>query len=208
MKNASSQISERESTHMRNVFLIAAALALAACSRSQVMGLDAAAEPSDSPADRQASAPPEPPHHHADLAPTQGSQARGTVEFISLGDAGVRVTGTISGLAPNSEHGFHIHEKGDCSAPDASSAGGHFNPTSQQHGNPGSQMHHAGDIPNLTADAQGTARVNAEVSGVTVSGSGENDILGQAVVMHAKADDYKSQPAGNSGGRIACGVIQ
>jgi Cu-Zn family superoxide dismutase len=146
------------------------------------------------------------PRHHATLAPTQGNKAAGTVELIPV-DGAVRLTGTITGLEPNSEHGFHVHEKGDCSAPDASSAGGHFNPTSQVHGNPASPPHHAGDTPNLLADAQGNAQVNATLEGVTV-GSGPNDLLGKALVLHAKVDDYKSQPAGNSGSRIACGVIE
>jgi Cu-Zn family superoxide dismutase len=194
---------------MKNIALIVTTLALCACARNQTTAsaTSADAAPAESAAPTVPAAPATPPHHHADIAPTQGNQAQGKVELISLSD-GVRVTGTITGLAPNSEHGFHVHEKGDCSAPDASSAGGHFNPASQQHGNPDAPPHHAGDIHNIKADAQGTAQVDAQLSGVTISTSGPNDILGKAVVVHEKADDYKTQPSGNSGGRIACGVIQ
>jgi superoxide dismutase, Cu-Zn family len=190
---------------MRIPLLMVATLALCACSRNSATSSETRTETPESPG--QPTAPIDPPNHHANLTPTQGNQAQGKVEFVSLGDA-VRVTGTITGLRPDSEHAFHIHEKGDCSAPDASSAGGHFNPTSQPHGNPDSQAHHVGDIHNIKADAQGNAQVNAEIEGVTVSGSGPSDIIGKAVVVHAKADDYKSQPSGNSGGRIACGVIE
>ena len=151
-------------------------------------------------------APVEPPHHKVTLAPTQGNQAAGTLELISHGDS-VAIAGTISGLQPGSVHGLHVHEKGDCSAPDASSAGGHFNPVAQEHGNPDSPPHHAGDIHNITADDQGVATVNEQLTGVTLGTSAPEDILGKSVVVHAKPDDYKSQPAGNSGDRIACGVI-
>jgi superoxide dismutase, Cu-Zn family len=189
---------------MRSAFFVVAIVAIIGCAPKEAPTSEAAASV-QAPAAGVASA--EPPHHHANLAPTQGNKAAGTVEFIAHGDA-VQVTGTITGLEPNSEHGFHIHEKGDCSAPDASSAGGHFNPTSQAHGNPDTPPHHAGDAHNLRADAQGTVQVNEMLPGVTLSDSGPNDILGKAVVLHAKADDYKSQPAGNSGARIACGVIE
>ena len=118
------------------------------------------------------------------------------------------VTGSINGLEPGSIHGFHVHEKGDCSAPDAGSAGGHFNPNSQPHGNPDAPPHHAGDTRNITADAQGVAQVDVQLSGVSLSSGGPEDILGKAVVVHAKPDDYKTQPSGASGDRIACGVIE
>jgi len=193
---------------MRNILLVMATLAVFACARNQAASPEGPTASNAGPSSATSSAPPGPPHHHANLAPTQGNRAQGTLAFISLGEDGVRITGTVTGLEPNSEHGFHVHEKGDCSAPDASSAGGHFNPTSQPHGNPDSPPHHAGDMHNITADAQGNAQVNVQLNGVTISTSGPNDILGKSVVVHAKADDYKSQPAGNSGGRIACGVIQ
>lgn len=191
---------------MRNAFLIVAVLVAAGCSRNEAAS-SAPQQAAETPPPAAAPTPTKPPRHHANLTPTQGNKAAGKVEFIPKGEV-IEIVGTVTGLEPNSEHGFHIHEKGDCSAPDASSAGGHFNPTSQQHGNPDSPPHHAGDAHNLHADAQGNAQVDETVTGVTLSDGGPNDILGKAVVVHAKADDYKSQPSGNSGGRIACGVIE
>jgi superoxide dismutase, Cu-Zn family len=125
-----------------------------------------------------------------------------------MNDGAVTMTGLVSGLKPGSEHGFHVHEKGDCSSPDFKSAGDHFNPTSQQHGDPATPPHHLGDIPNLKADDMGKAPVNARVEGVTLGDQGPNDLVGRAVVVHADPDDYKTQPSGNSGDRIACGVIR
>ena len=143
----------------------------------------------------------------ANLAATQGNTASGSLTLTADGSA-VHIMGALSGLKPNSEFGFHIHEKGDCSAPDASSAGGHFNPTNAQHGDPQGETHHAGDMLNAKSDAQGMAQVHATATGVTVGGGQPNDIIGKAIVLHEKADDYKSQPAGDSGARIACGVIK
>ena len=140
----------------------------------------------------------------ATLAPTAGNTAAGSVTFAQKGDK-VTVTAKISGLSPGG-HGFHIHEKGDCSASDGMSAGGHFNPTGKAHGNPDSPDHHAGDMPMLQADASGNASLTAELSGVGI-GTGSADIIGKSVIVHKDADDYKTQPTGNSGARLACGVI-
>ena len=141
------------------------------------------------------------------MAPLQakgGSQVAGTI-FFSEQPGGVRVVARVSGLKPNQEHGFHIHEKGDCSAPDAMSAGGHFNPTAQPHG-PQAMPHHGGDMPSLKADAVGNAEATFTIEGVTLAGATDG-VIGRAVVVHAQPDDYKTQPTGNSGGRVACGVI-
>ncbi len=140
------------------------------------------------------------------LAPASGSLVSGTLSLMPMG-GGVHVTGEIGGLAPNSSHGFHIHETGDCSAADATSAGGHFDPTTQPHGRASTAQHHLGDNDNLVADANGIARVNAHFTGVVLGGGGGNDIVGKAVIVHANPDDYTSQPSGNAGARIACGVI-
>jgi Cu-Zn family superoxide dismutase len=102
-------------------------------------------------------------------------------------------------------HGFHIHEKGDCSAADASSAGGHFNPTGKPHGGPDSDARHAGDFGNIEADATGNARYSRTFSDLTLDG--ESSIIGKAIIVHQKADDLKTQPSGDAGGRIGCGVI-
>ena len=141
------------------------------------------------------------------LAPASGSLVSGILTLKPMGD-GVHITGEIGGLQANSSHGFHIHEKGDCSAADASSAGGHFNPAATPHGRAGHGAHHAGDGDNLVADAQGVARVDAHFAGVSLGGAGANDIAGRALIVHANADDYSSQPAGNAGARVACGIIQ
>ena len=119
---------------------------------------------------------------------------------------GLRISGEVRGLKPDSEHGFHIHEKGDCSAPDATSAGGHFNPAGAPHGRMGAGAHHAGDMPNIKADAQGVAKVDQTVAGVTLA-AGPNGAAGRALVVHRDPDDYSSQPAGNAGPRVACGVV-
>jgi len=157
-------------------------------------------------------APPPPPAQstaqaaRANLASASGSLVSGQVTLAAMTD-GVHLTGTVGGLAPNSTHGIHVHEKGDCSAADASSAGGHFNPAGSAHGRAGTPTHHAGDMDNITADASGVANVNIHLAGVTLGGGAANDIAGRALVVHAAPDDYMTQPSGNSGARVACGVI-
>jgi len=143
----------------------------------------------------------------AQLRPTQGQSAAGSLNFVAE-DHGVRVAGIIEGLTPGAQHGLHIHEKGDCSASDASSAGPHLNPTGKSHGGPKSGARHLGDVPNARADAQGVAKVDVLIEGATLRSAQPSDLAGKAVVVHEKADDYSSQPAGNSGNRIACGVIE
>ncbi len=150
-------------------------------------------------------APPPGPTASAELMPTQGNTAMGNVQFKQQGDM-VVVSGTVKGLAPNSEHGFHIHEKGDCSSGDGMSAGGHFNPTGAKHGHSGDAGIHAGDLPSLHADATGTATFSAEVHGITI-GRDITDIVGRGLIVHAMPDDYVTQPTGNSGARLACAVI-
>lgn len=143
---------------------------------------------------------------HAVLASASSSHVQGRLAFVRA-DQGVHVTGRISGLQPDSTHGFHIHENGDCSAPDATSAGGHFNPAQQPHGDAREGPHHAGDIPNQQADASGVATVDVVVKGIQLGTGSDADALGRAVIVHADPDDYASQPSGNAGARIACGVI-
>jgi len=145
-----------------------------------------------------------PERAEARLAPTQGNKVSGTVTFVQSGDK-LKVFAEVSGLTPGL-HGFHIHEKGDCSAPDGTSAGGHFNPTGKPHGNPERGDHHAGDMVQLVADDKGNARQLSYLEGPTLGG-GPNSIIGLSVIVHAALDDYKTQPTGNSGARQACGVI-
>lgn len=142
----------------------------------------------------------------AKLSPTQGSTANGALKITAAG-TGVKISGMVQGLTPDSQFGFHFHEKGDCSAPDATSAGAHFNPANQNHGNPQAQPHHAGDMLNVKSDAQGVAEVDIDNADVSLQTGQPNDILGKALVVHAKPDDYATQPSGNSGDRIACGVV-
>ncbi len=140
----------------------------------------------------------------ARLAATAGNTATGTVAFVARGDR-LEVSGQFSGLKPNAAHGLHVHEKGDCSAPDATSAGGHFDVAGQPHGNPAGGAHHAGDLPSLMSDADGKARLTFQTS--TLALTGPASVVGRAVVIHRDPDDFRSQPAGNSGPRIACGVV-
>ncbi len=137
------------------------------------------------------------------LQSASNSKVTGTVTFTKAGED-VKVVANISGLTPG-KHGFHIHEFGDCSAPDAASAGAHFNPTKHQHGAPDATDRHAGDLGNLEADASGKAHL--ELTDKAMKLSGDDSIVGHAVIVHEKADDLKTQPTGDAGGRLACGVI-
>jgi superoxide dismutase, Cu-Zn family len=139
----------------------------------------------------------------AKLESKSGSKVTGTVTFTKMGDE-VQVVADIENLTPG-KHGFHIHEKGDCSAADASSAGGHFNPTHQHHGGPMTPEHHTGDLGNIEADSSGKAHFDWKGK---MSLSGTDSIVGKSIVVHEKEDDLKTDPAGNSGARIGCGVIE
>ena len=138
------------------------------------------------------------------LHPTAGQQCHGVVHFSESGDS-VKVVADLEGLTPNQKHAFHIHQYGDCSAPDATSAGGHYNPEGHQHGLPDSENRHAGDLGNVQADGQGKAHYEITVQNISIMGA-KNPILGRGVIVHAKVDDG-GQPVGNAGSRIACGVI-
>ncbi len=140
----------------------------------------------------------------ANVRPASGSQVNGTVKFTQVASR-VRVDAQINSLTPGA-HGFHIHEKGDCSAPDAMSTGGHFNPYAKKHGVPGSPDSHSGDMGNLVADASGRAALTLWLDGISVS-TGKDGVIGRAVIVHANADDLKTDPTGNAGGRVGCGVI-
>jgi Cu-Zn family superoxide dismutase len=138
------------------------------------------------------------------LTATANNTPRGEVTFTTEAN-GVHVVGSFSGLTYG-EHGFHIHEKGDCSAPDASSAGGHFNPTTHPHAARDAATRHVGDLGNLKADPYGLARI--DFVDTQISLSGPDSIIGKAVIIHEKADDLTTQPTGNAGARQACGVIE
>ena len=170
---------------MKKTFGIAAsALLLSACAWSETGG----------------------PSATATLSPASGSNVRGNVTFTQAGQNRVRISGEISGHSPGPK-GFHIHEKGDCSAPDAMSAGGHFNPSKAKHG-PTPVAGHAGDMGNVVFNDAGRATINMVLEGISLNRDAPNDIIGRAVVVHIQPDDLKTDPAGNAGTRVACGVIR
>jgi Cu-Zn family superoxide dismutase len=181
---------------MRTVLASLGVLALAACSSTPPASTPAA--PASTSTAQQAAAV---------LASASGSRVSGKLTLAPMGD-GVHLGGEVGGLAPNGQFGFHVHEKGDCSAVDATSAGAHFNPATRAHGRAGTAMHHAGDMDNIASDGSGVARVNVHLRGVTLGGGAPNDIANRAVIVHAAPDDYVTQPTGNAGARVACGVIK
>src|SRR5690606_16006000 len=192
------------------LLLAAICLSMAACSRN-----DAPRDPGDgpgAPVDTSQLTPTgaaEPAAALVRLESRSGSAAVGELELRAV-EGGVTINGEIGGLTAGSEHGIHVHENGDCSAADASSAGGHFNPHDAPHGAPtvGLEQRHLGDMPNIVADENGFTHINTAIVGATLRDGGPTDLIGRAVVVHEKRDDYVTQPSGDSGGRIACGVIR
>ena len=152
------------------------------------------------------SVPSDAPRATASLQPTKGSQASGTVTFIEAGGK-VRVSAVVTGLKPGGEHGFHVHEAGDCSSGDGMSTKGHFNPHGKPHAHFSTAERHVGDMPALKADASGRAAANFELDVMTVS-AGPSSVVGRGLIVHADPDDYRTQPTGNAGARIACAVIR
>ena len=142
----------------------------------------------------------------AKLESTKGNTATGTVTFTQVGDK-VRVDVSMSGLKPNADHGFHIHDKGDCSSGDGMSTGGHFNPLGKPHGHHDGMERHAGDLPALKSDGYGNASMSVMMDVITVA-PGPTSVVGRGMIVHRDPDDYKTQPTGNAGPRIACAVIQ
>jgi superoxide dismutase, Cu-Zn family len=142
----------------------------------------------------------------AQLEPRSGSNVSGKLTFTQIGDV-VRVTGEISGHTKGPK-AMHIHEKGDCSSADGMSTGGHFNPHKMKHGGPYDPVKHAGDLGNVNFNEQGAAKVNFTVGDISVSREKADGIIGKAVIVHAAVDDFKTDPTGNAGGRVACGVIK
>jgi Cu-Zn family superoxide dismutase len=195
----------------RNLSILALALAAAfvlpACDRAAEAPPPAADVPATPPV-----AEPLPPPPMATAvanigAASEGGTAAGSLTVTADGDT-AHITGSITGLAPDSEHGFHVHDTGDCSNAAGGSAGTHLNPGNQPHGAPDGAAHHVGDLPNLKADATGTAPVDVRVAGMSVGSRDDRDIVGRALVVHESADDYATQPSGGSGTPIACGVIE
>ena len=173
------------------------ALLLVGCSRQQTANTSA----SSPPADTTNAAPTI--KAMADLTPTQGNTVDGVVVFTEVPE-GVHVVADLTGLTPGA-HGIHIHMIGDCSSPDGSSAGDHFNPTSMAHGSPDVPIHHEGDLGNIEAASDGQGHLDRVIPNAHLQGT--DGLIGHSVVVHAKPDDMKTQPSGASGARQACGVI-
>jgi len=153
-----------------------------------------------------ASHPKSGPMAMAMLTPTSGSTAQGMVHFTQMPDGSVEVEADLTGVPPG-VHGFHVHDKGDC-GDNGNAAGGHFNPTSMAHGAPDAASHHAGDFGNVTADAAGAVHTKFTTRAISVTAGAMNNVVDHAIILHANADDLTSQPSGNAGPRIACGVAQ
>lgn len=184
------------------LFVLVATMALVGCG-----GGAPAPEPEPTPAPAPAPPPePVPVTATATLQGRSGTEVAGTVTFTQTGGS-VHVVAEVSGVGAAGEHGLHVHETGDCSAEDFTSAGGHFNPTDGIHGGPAAEERHAGDLGNITIGEDGTGRLELTTDLLTV-GAGANSVVGKAVILHEKADDLVSQPTGAAGGRIGCGVVQ
>jgi Cu-Zn family superoxide dismutase len=166
------------------VLAVAAALALTACQTTPEESLRATAA----------------------LQPTKGNKTFGEATFEQVGDK-VRVVVFAQNLRPERDHGFHIHEAGDCSSGDGMSTKGHFNPHGKPHGHPSGAERHAGDLPSLRSGKDGRAKLDVTVDAITL-GPGPASIIDRGLIIHADPDDYKTQPTGNAGARIACGVIK
>jgi len=175
----------------RSVLALVPALLLYGCTTAKSSSSAAAPPPAGSTA-------------AATIEARSGSTVTGTATFTQHGDV-VHVIVEVSN-APQGVHAVHLHEKGDCSAPDAASAGGHFNPTGMAHGSPDAPAHHAGDFGNMTVGEDGHGKLELDSTMLTVA-PGDRSVVGRAIVVHAKADDMTTQPSGNAGERIGCGVV-
>lgn len=176
-------------------------MALCACAHHEKQPAPAA---TPAPVAEKVAEPPAPMAAQATLKAAKKQKVKGMIHFTEAGGK-VKVEAMLEGLKPG-PHGIHIHEIGDCSSADFKSAGGHLNPDHKEHGSPTAQPHHEGDLGNIVADKKGKATLTLEDA--DLSFTGEHSIIGKAVVVHAGADDLKTSPAGNSGDRIACGVIE
>ena len=146
------------------------------------------------------------PQATAELRPTRGNTASGMVTFTQFGDK-VRMHAVVTGLKPSQEHGFHVHEVGDCGSGDGMSTKGHFNPYGKPHAHFSTPERHAGDLPALKADAGGGAELTVELDVITVA-AGPSSVVGRGLIVHAQPDDYRTQPTGNAGARLTCAVIR
>ena len=204
------------SIYTRASIALAFVTALAACTRDEPTA--SGSTPSNDEARPTATAVPEvgadpvlavrtaaAPTARARLRPTAGHMTSGVIEFTEMPGGRLSVAVELAGLSEG-PHGLHVHEIGDCSAPDASSAGEHFSPDDRDHGAPTDAAHHAGDLGNVTADARGIAVTHLETTDLTLTG--KYGAVDRALIVHVNEDDYASQPSGNSGDPAACGVVE
>ncbi|UII23966.1 superoxide dismutase family protein [Fulvivirga ligni] len=144
----------------------------------------------------------------ATINPASGSNMHGEMTFTDLGEGDVTFKLTVEGAEPGT-HAVHLHQTGDCSAEDATSAGGHWNPSDVEHGKRAVDMKfHAGDIDNMEVGADGKGELTMTISGWSIGGADSTNIIDHAVIIHAKEDDFATQPSGAAGKRVACGVIE
>jgi len=177
----------------------------AACGGGQP---EPAEEPAPEPAET-ASAEPETVVAVAELQGREGTDIAGTVTFSQLHGGGpVTIVAEIEGVEGAGLHGFHIHETGDCSAADFTSAGGHFNPEGVEHACPPDTPRHAGDVGNIEIGDDGSGMLESSSDLITLDEAAANSVIGKAVILHAGEDDCQTQPTGDAGGRLACGVIE
>jgi Cu-Zn family superoxide dismutase len=198
--------------HLKITLTITAALALSgllACNKEKTEVVETPAAATEAAAAAPAppiSTNPAPPGagQTADVTlQSQDSKVSGTVHFTAEA-AGMHVVADVKGVKPG-QHGFHLHEKGDCSSPDYKSAGGHFNPANAAHACDPTNPRHAGDFGNITVGADGTGHL--DITTTALSFDGANSVTGKAVILHSGVDDCKTQPTGNAGDRLACGVV-
>ena len=183
--------------------VVACALILVGCPAEEPPAEEAAPEteamePKEETAD-------EPKTAFAEIQGREGTEVKGVVTFTQT-DEGVKIVARLMGVEGAGPHGFHLHTEGNCSAPDFTSTGGHFNPTGVDHGAPDADVHHAGDFGNLDVNDDGTGHLDMVSTMLTFEG--ESSLVGRGVILHEKADDLTSQPTGAAGARIGCGVIK
>lgn len=195
---------------MKRLAPVVALLFIFGCAGNKKQAEEAKAEPTPAPAasETPAATPvtPAPLSAKAAIKALGKNTVAGMLSFVEV-DGGVRIEGEVAGFSPKTVHGFHIHEKGDCSAADGTSAGGHFNPGKKNHGAHDAVESHVGDLGNITADDKGVAKISITKAGATLA-DGEMSYIGRGVIVHANPDDFKTQPTGNAGGRIGCGVVE
>lgn len=164
-----------------------------------------AAAPAAPAAPAEAAAAPAPRSIEVPIEAKSGSKLSGKATLTET-EGGVHVLLTLEGVEAG-EHGAHVHEKGDCSAADGASAGGHFNPQSKDHGLPGADKRHLGDLGNITIGKDGKGSLDITAPGANLKEGDPQSFVGRSIIVHAKKDDG-GQPTGNAGGRVGCGVIK